>query len=182
LWAYFHSCRGPINVGLSVLPSIHIHRQTIKLYTGVHKFLKILGANQNSSCQMDEMKKAAFRGPTIISHHCRNHSCPGNLLTSILLPSLYIRIYSEDPGPSGWGLGVRLTTPPHKKILLRDLKRRPWSTQGCRADDDMQWGGKMFSNMSNKTVSCGRIIRSDVHYWYVDNIQHCCLVMSVKTL
>jgi hypothetical protein len=25
---------------------------------------------------------------------------------------------------------------PVKKILLRNLKRRPWSTQGCRADDD----------------------------------------------
>jgi hypothetical protein len=34
------------------------------------------------------------------------------------------------------GLGVRLTTPPHKKILLRDLKRRPRPTQGCRAYDD----------------------------------------------
>jgi hypothetical protein len=33
-------------------------------------------------------------------------------------------------------LGLRLTTPPHKKILLRDLKRRPRPTQGCRADDD----------------------------------------------
>jgi hypothetical protein len=33
-------------------------------------------------------------------------------------------------------LGVRLTTPPHKKILLRDLKRRPRPTQGCRVDDD----------------------------------------------
>jgi hypothetical protein len=33
-------------------------------------------------------------------------------------------------------LGVRLTTPPHKKILLRDLKRRLRPTQGCRADDD----------------------------------------------
>jgi hypothetical protein len=31
---------------------------------------------------------------------------------------------------------VRLTTPPHKKILLQDLKRRPMPTQGCRADDD----------------------------------------------
>jgi hypothetical protein len=40
------------------------------------------------------------------------------------------------PGHPGWGLGVRLTTPPHKKILLRDLKRRPSPTQGCRADDD----------------------------------------------
>jgi hypothetical protein len=40
------------------------------------------------------------------------------------------------PGPPGWGLGVRLTTAPHKKILLRDLKRRPRPTQGCRADDD----------------------------------------------
>jgi hypothetical protein len=39
------------------------------------------------------------------------------------------------PGPPGWGLGMRLTTPPHKKILLRDLKR-PRPTQGCRADDD----------------------------------------------
>jgi hypothetical protein len=31
---------------------------------------------------------------------------------------------------------VRLTTPPLKKILLRDLKRRPRTTQGCRTDDD----------------------------------------------
>jgi hypothetical protein len=40
------------------------------------------------------------------------------------------------PGPPGWGLGVRLTTPPCKKLLLRNLKRRPRPTQGCRADDD----------------------------------------------
>jgi hypothetical protein len=40
------------------------------------------------------------------------------------------------PGPPGWGLGVRLTTPPRKKILLRNLKRRPRPIQGCRADDD----------------------------------------------
>jgi hypothetical protein len=38
--------------------------------------------------------------------------------------------------PPGWGLGVRLTTPPRKKILLWNLKRRPRPTQGCRADDD----------------------------------------------
>jgi hypothetical protein len=31
---------------------------------------------------------------------------------------------------------MRLTTPPHKKILLQNLKRRPRPTQGCRADDD----------------------------------------------
>ena len=41
------------------------------------------------------------------------------------------------PGPPGWGLGVRPTTSPCKKeILLRNLKRRPRPTQGCRADDD----------------------------------------------
>jgi hypothetical protein len=40
------------------------------------------------------------------------------------------------PGHPGWGLGVRLTTPPIKKIVLRDPKRRPRSTQGCRADND----------------------------------------------
>jgi hypothetical protein len=40
------------------------------------------------------------------------------------------------PGPPGWGLGVRLTTPPRKKILLRNFKRRPRPTQGCRVDDD----------------------------------------------
>jgi hypothetical protein len=40
------------------------------------------------------------------------------------------------PGPPGWWLGVRLTTPPRKKVLLRNLKRRPRPTQGCRADDD----------------------------------------------
>jgi len=32
---------------------------------------------------------------------------------------------------------MRLTTSPcKKKILLRNLKRRPRPTQGCRADDD----------------------------------------------
>ena len=41
------------------------------------------------------------------------------------------------PGPPGWGLGMRLTTSPYKKkILLRNLKRRPRPTQSCRADDD----------------------------------------------
>jgi hypothetical protein len=40
------------------------------------------------------------------------------------------------PGPPDWGLGVRLTTPLRKKILLRNLERRPRPTQGCRADDD----------------------------------------------
>jgi hypothetical protein len=40
------------------------------------------------------------------------------------------------PGPPGWGLGVRLTTPPRKKVLLRNLKRRSRPTQGCRTDDD----------------------------------------------
>jgi hypothetical protein len=40
------------------------------------------------------------------------------------------------PGPPGWGLDVRLTTPPVKKILLRNLKKRLRPTQGCRADDD----------------------------------------------
>ena len=52
------------------------------------------------------------------------------------------QVKGDDPdkkgysGPPSWGLGVRLTTPPHKKILLRNLKRRPRPTQGCRADDD----------------------------------------------
>jgi hypothetical protein len=38
--------------------------------------------------------------------------------------------------PSRLGLGVRLTTPSRKRMLLRNLKRRPRPTQGCRADDD----------------------------------------------
>jgi hypothetical protein len=33
-------------------------------------------------------------------------------------------------------LGVRLTTPSPKKILLLNFKRRPRPTQGCTADDD----------------------------------------------
>jgi hypothetical protein len=55
------------------------------------------------------------------------------------------QVKGDDPdekgytGPPGWGLGVRLITPPHKKILLRDLKRRPRPTQGCRADDDDEY-------------------------------------------
>jgi len=40
------------------------------------------------------------------------------------------------PGRPGWGLGVKLTTTPRKKILLRNLKRGPRPTQGCRADDN----------------------------------------------
>jgi hypothetical protein len=40
------------------------------------------------------------------------------------------------PGSPGWGLSMRLTTPSRKIILLRNLKRRPRPTQGCRADDD----------------------------------------------
>jgi hypothetical protein len=40
------------------------------------------------------------------------------------------------PGPPGWGLGLRLTAPRRKKILLQNLKRRPRPTQGCRTDDD----------------------------------------------
>jgi hypothetical protein len=40
------------------------------------------------------------------------------------------------PGPPGWVLGVRLTTPPHKKVLLGSLIWKPRPTQGFRADDD----------------------------------------------
>jgi hypothetical protein len=40
------------------------------------------------------------------------------------------------PGPPVWGMGVRLTTPPRKKVLLGNLNWRPRSTQGCRPDDD----------------------------------------------
>jgi hypothetical protein len=40
------------------------------------------------------------------------------------------------PGPLGWRLGVRLTTSPRKQILLRNLKRRPSPSLGCRADND----------------------------------------------
>jgi hypothetical protein len=49
---------------------------------------------------------------------------------------------------------VRLTTPPHKKILLRDLKRRPRATQGCRAydDDDDDDDDDDFLKQSNKNV------------------------------
>jgi len=52
------------------------------------------------------------------------------------------QVKGDDPdkkgytGPPGWWLGVRLTTSPCKKILLRNLNRRPRPTQGCRADDD----------------------------------------------
>jgi hypothetical protein len=55
------------------------------------------------------------------------------------------QVKGDDPnekgyrGPPGWGLGLRLTIPRHKKILLRELKRRPRPTQGCRADDDGEW-------------------------------------------
>jgi hypothetical protein len=42
------------------------------------------------------------------------------------------------PGPPGWVLGVRPTNPPHKKIMLQNLKRRPRPTQCSRVDDHHQ--------------------------------------------
>ena len=36
--------------------------------------------------------------------------------------------------------------------------------------------------MTNRIVGCGPIMRSNVQYRYADNIQHYCLVMSVKVL
>jgi hypothetical protein len=61
------------------------------------------------------------------------------------------------PGPSGWGLSVRLKTPPHKKLFLRNLKkRRPRPTQGCRADDDDDdlINGTIFGKKS-LNIKCG---------------------------
>jgi hypothetical protein len=52
------------------------------------------------------------------------------------------QVKDDDPvkkgysGPPGWGLGVRRTNPPSKKVWLRNLKRRPRPTQGCGTDDD----------------------------------------------
>ena len=40
------------------------------------------------------------------------------------------------PGPTGWRLGVRPTTSPHKNNCYEKKNhRRPRPTQGCRADD-----------------------------------------------
>jgi hypothetical protein len=51
------------------------------------------------------------------------------------------RVKGDDPdkkeylGPPGWGLSVRLTTSPHKKIMILKKKQsKPRPTQGCRAD------------------------------------------------
>jgi hypothetical protein len=48
------------------------------------------------------------------------------------------------------GLGRGLTTPPHKKIFLKNLKKKQWRprpTQGSRADDDDD-----RTSLSNGTV------------------------------
>jgi hypothetical protein len=42
----------------------------------------------------------------------------------------------EYPDPPGWGLGVKLTTPPRKKVLLGNLNWRQRPTQGSTAEDD----------------------------------------------
>jgi hypothetical protein len=44
----------------------------------------------------------------------------------------------QDKGddPSRLGVGREVNNPTRKKILLRNLKRRPRPTQGCRADND----------------------------------------------
>ena len=31
------------------------------------------------------------------------------------------------PGPPGWGLGVRLTTSPHKKLIVTKPYNKPWN-------------------------------------------------------
>ena len=68
------------------------------------------------------------------------------------------------PGPPGWGLGMRLTTSPRKKKLLRNLKRRPRPTQACRADDDDDIFSKQkYRDLTvNEKVSC-HVIRNSNH-------------------
>jgi len=56
------------------------------------------------------------------------------------------------PGRPGWWLGVRLTTSPLKKLLLRNLKRRPRPTQGCRTDDSGDDDPKIHSRNHGKTT------------------------------
>ena len=57
------------------------------------------------------------------------------------------------PGPLCWGLGVRLTTSPGKKILLWNLKRSSRTSQGCRADDnDILIKIKFICAQSNTTM------------------------------
>jgi len=36
------------------------------------------------------------------------------------------------PGPSGWGLGVRLTTSPHKKSIVRKPYNKPRNVMNTR--------------------------------------------------
>jgi len=58
------------------------------------------------------------------------------------------------PGPRGWRLAVRLTTPPRqkkKKYCYETSKRKPRSTQGCIADDNKH-GGWGESNDINKIL------------------------------
>jgi hypothetical protein len=56
-------------------------------------------------------------------------------------------------------LGVRLTTPPRKKVLLRNLKGKQRPTQGCRADDDDE-----FTNIPAKETL--RLFFSKCHFSY----------------
>jgi hypothetical protein len=76
------------------------------------------------------------------------------------------------PGPPGWGLDVRLTTPHSKKVLLRDLKRKP------RAVEPM-----MMMVMIQRSVLYPHILTvsskiSVVFFicWYIGpSCTHCCV-------
>jgi hypothetical protein len=55
-------------------------------------------------------------------------------------------------------VGVRLTTTPRKKILLRNLKRRPRPTQGCRADDDDDDDNVFQNSITSISVVCNPVV------------------------
>jgi hypothetical protein len=81
------------------------------------------------------------------------------------------QVKGDDPdkkgysGPRGWGLGVRPTTPPHKKNIVTKPQEVA-KAHGCRADDDDDDDVEEVLAQHVADVEISPSVRSCAHYIY----------------